>query len=297
VSIAIGRPIANTRVYVLEPAGLPAPIGVAGELCIAGEGVARGYRNRPELTLEKFVSLSVPGVGDERVYRTGDLARFRQDGQLEFIGRRDTQVKVRGYRIELGEIETLLAACEGVGDCVVVVREDTPGDQRLVAYVVTGTGAAKSFDAEAARATLRTSLPDYMLPNQFVTLDMLPRTPNGKIDRKALPAPQAATPSRDSGADEVLMSAPERRVAAVWREVLNITRVGLHDNFFDLGGHSLLLVKLRTVLGREFGREVALVELFQRTTVATQAERLTTDSVVSDAVGRAQARAARLKNG
>ena len=297
VSIAIGRPIANTRVYVLEPSGLPAPIGVAGELCIAGEGVARGYRNRPELTLEKFVSLRVPGAGDERVYRTGDLARFRQDGQLEFIGRRDTQVKVRGYRIELGEIETLLAAHEGVGDCVVVVREDSPGDQRLVAYVVMGTGVAKSFDAEAARATLRTSLPEYMLPNQFVTLDMLPLTPNGKIDRKALPAPQAPTPSRDTGADEVLMSAPEKRVAAVWREVLNISRVGLHDNFFDLGGHSLLLVKLRAGLSREFGREVALVELFQRTTVATQAERLTTDSVVSDAVGRAQARAARLING
>ena len=292
VAIAIGRPIANTRVYVLEPSGLPAPIGVAGELCIAGEGVARGYRNRAELTQEKFVSIKVPGGGSERVYRTGDLARYRQDGQLEFIGRRDTQVKVRGYRIELGEIETLLAAHEGVGDCVVVVREDTPGDQRLVGYVV-----AKEFDADAARATLRTNLPEYMLPNLFVTLDMLPLTPNGKIDRKALPAPQMATPSRDAAADEVLMSASERRVAVVWREVLNITRVGLHDNFFDLGGHSLLLVKLRAALSREFGREVALVELFQRTTVATQAERLTTDSMVSDAVGRAQARAARLKNG
>jgi amino acid adenylation domain-containing protein len=295
--ITIGRPIANTRVYVLEPSGLPAPIGVAGELCIAGEGVARGYRNRPELTQEKFVALAVPGGGSERVYRTGDLARFRQDGRLEFIGRRDTQVKVRGYRIELGEIETLLADHEGVGDCVVIVREDTPGDQRLVAYVVTASGVAENFDAEAARASLRTRLPEYMLPNQFVTLDVLPLTPNGKIDRKGLPAPQAPAASRDPAADEVLMSASERRVAAIWREVLNITRVGLHDNFFDLGGHSLLLVKLRAALSREFGREIALVELFQRTTVASQAERLTTDTVVSDAVGRAQARAARQIHG
>jgi amino acid adenylation domain-containing protein len=294
--IAIGRPIANTRVYVLEPSGLPAPIGVAGELCVAGEGVARGYRNRPELTREKFVSLAVPGGGVERVYRTGDLARFRPDGQLEFIGRRDTQVKVRGYRIELGEIETLLAEQEGVGDCVVIVREDTPGDQRLVAYVV-AEGGVENFDAEAARTSLRERLPDYMVPNQFATLDALPLTPNGKIDRKALPAPQTLGASRNSTADEVLMNASERRVAAIWREVLNITQVGLHDNFFDLGGHSLLLVKLRAVLGREFGREISLVELFQRTTVASQAERLSKDAVVSDAVGRAQARAARQIHG
>jgi acyl carrier protein len=205
-------------------------------------------------------------------------------------------VKVRGYRIELGEIETALAAQEGVDDCVVIVREDTPGDQRLVAYVV-AEGGVENFDAEAARTSLRELLPEYMLPNQFATLDALPLTPNGKIDRKALPAPQDLAGSRDSSADEVLMSASERQVAAIWREALNITRVGLHDNFFDLGGHSLLLVKLRAALGREFGREISLVELFQRTTVASQAERLSKDAVVSDAVGRAQARAARQIHG
>jgi amino acid adenylation domain-containing protein len=296
-SIPIGHPIANTRVYVLEPSGRAAPVGVAGELCIAGEGVARGYRNRPDLTAEKFVSITLPDGRSERVYRTGDLARFRDDGQLEFMGRRDTQVKVRGYRIELGEIETVLATHVGVKECVAVVREDTPGDQRLIGYVV--PSAESRFDADAGRATLRAKLPEYMLPNQFVVLEALPLTPNGKIDRKALPAPQAVAVSDDaaSSSEEVLMTPAQRRVAEVWRDVLSVARIGLHENFFDLGGHSLLLVKLHGALGREFGRDIALVELFQRTTVAAQAERMSSDAVVSDALGRAKARAVRQLHG
>jgi amino acid adenylation domain-containing protein len=294
-AIPIGHPIANTRVHVLEPSGQPSPVGVAGELCIGGEGVARGYRNRPDLTAEKFVTVSLPQGGHERVYRTGDMARFRADGALEFLGRRDTQVKVRGYRIELGEIEAVLATHGGVKECVVVVREDIPGDQRLVGYVVSAVGA--SFEPEAARLTLRAKLPEYMVPNLFMTLDALPQTPNGKIDRKALRPPQALpTQAEDPAADEVLMTPPQRRVAALWRDLLGVRRIGLHDNFFDSGGHSLLLVKLQGALKREFVRDIALVELFQRTTVASQAERMSSNTSGSDALKRAQARAMKQAN-
>jgi hypothetical protein len=258
--------------------------------------VARGYRDRPELTAEKFVTITLPGQRRERVYRTGDLARFRADGQLEFFGRRDFQVKVRGYRIELGEIEAILATHSGIKECVVVVREDTPGDQRLVGYVALQTGA--QFEAEAVRTTLRAKLPEYMLPNLFMTLDALPLTPNGKIDRKALPKPQAAAPVEEAhAADDVLLTPAQRRVVVIWREVLSLQRVGLHDNFFDLGGHSLLLVKLQGALKREFSRDVALVDLFQRTTVSAQAERMSATGVVSDALKRAQARAVKQVNG
>jgi acyl carrier protein len=267
---------------------LPAPIGVAGELCIGGAGVARGYRNRPELTAEKFVAIDAGGT-PERVYRTGDLVRLRSDGELEFVGRRDHQVKLRGFRIELEEIESVLATHSGVRQCVCAVREDNPGDQRLVAYVVAGDGIG--FDADAARATLRRTLPEYMIPNLFVALDTLPLTPNGKVDRKALPAPAAHAPSPT--APEPVMSAPQQRVAASWRDVLGLPRVGLHDNFFDLGGHSLLLVKLQVRLQRDFGVELPLVELFQRTTVEAQAERLVSSTHDDGALQRARARAAR----
>ena len=297
--ISIGRPIAETTVHVLEPSGRPAPVGVAGELCIGGAGLARGYLNRPELTAEKFVTLALAG-GPERVFRTGDLVRLRSDGMLEFVGRRDHQVKLRGFRIELEEIEAVLATHPGLRHAVVAVREDTPGDQRLVAYVVPAEGA--TFEAEAARTTLRTRLPEYMIPNLFVVLEALPLTPNGKVDRKALPAPQAPSAVPDA-TSEALMSPTEQRVAAAWRELLGLTRVGLHDNFFDLGGHSLLLVKLQVRLQRDFGTELPLVELFQRTTVHAQAGRLaadtndTTDTTDDAALQRARARAARQSHG
>jgi acyl carrier protein len=289
--ISIGRPIAETSVHVLEASGLPAPLGVAGELCIGGAGLARGYRNRPAQTAEKFVTVHIGGAAPERVYRTGDLARLRSDGQLEFVGRRDQQVKLRGFRIELEEIETVLAGHAGVRQNVVSVREDTPGDQRLVAYVVAAGAAA--FDADAARTTLRIRLPEYMVPNLFVVLDALPLTPNGKVDRKALPAPQQAAAAADEGVADALMTAPQQRVAAIWRELLGVARVGLRDNFFDLGGHSLLLVKLQVRLQRTFNVELPLVELFQRTTVESQAERLASTSSDDGALRRARERAAR----
>jgi len=292
--ITIGRPIHNTRIHVLEPSGRLAPIGVTGELCIAGEGVARGYRNRPELTADKFKELTIAEGGrPERLYKTGDMARIRSDGRIDFLGRRDHQVKIRGYRIELGEIEAALAAHPGVKECVVVAREDTPGDQRLVAYAVED-GAP--LDAEAARATLRKTLPEYMLPNTFVTLAALPLTPNGKIDRKALPAPQAQTVQAEEQPD-VLMTPVQRRVAAAWKQILKANRVGLYDNFFDIGGHSLLVVKLHAALKREFSRDIRLVDLFQWTTVAAQAERLSSAATGQDAIERAKARAARQNNG
>ncbi|HSX91436.1 MAG TPA: amino acid adenylation domain-containing protein [Hydrogenophaga sp.] len=289
--ISIGRPIANTQVYVLEPSGLPAPIGVGGELCIGGDGLARGYRNRDELTAEKFVTLDLPGVGPTRVYRTGDVVRFLADGRLEFVGRRDHQVKVRGFRIELGEIETVLSRHPGIKSNVVHVREDTPGDQRLVAYVVPTPGATP--EAEAMRATLRAQLPEYMVPNQFVVLEAFPLTPNGKVDRKALPVPEASAPSEADEVAEALMSPVQRQVAALWRGILKLDRVGLHANFFDIGGHSLLLVRLQAAIKREFGQEIPLVELFQRTTVAAQADRLGAPVGTNSALERARARAAK----
>ncbi|WP_084462939.1 non-ribosomal peptide synthetase [Hydrogenophaga sp. PBC] len=289
--ISIGRPIANTEVYVLEPSGLPAPIGVGGELCIGGDGLARGYRQRDELTAEKFVTLDLPGVGPTRVYRTGDVVRYLADGRLEFVGRRDHQVKVRGFRIELGEIETVLSRHPGIKSNVVHVREDTPGDQRLVAYVVPTPGATP--EAEAMRATLRAQLPEYMVPGQFVVLDAFPLTPNGKVDRKALPVPEASAPSEADEVAEALMSPVQRQVAALWRGILKLDRVGLHANFFDIGGHSLLLVRLQAALKREFGQEIPLVELFQRTTVAAQADRLGAPVGANTALERARARAAK----
>jgi len=290
----IGRPIANTTVYVLEPSGLPAPIGIAGELCIGGAGLARGYRNRPELTAEKFVELALPdgalGQRRERVYRTGDMARFLADGQLEFLGRRDQQVKLRGFRIELGEIESVLANHASVQQVVVSVREDTPGDQRLVAYVVAAPNTV--FDEDAARTHLRVQLPDYMIPQFFVTLETLPLTPNGKIDRKALPRPQSLAGPADRTLDAT-MNPTQRRMADVWRDVLQRDQVGLHANFFDMGGHSLLLVKLQAAIQREFSVDLTLVELFQRTTIAAQTQRVTATAPDDSALRRAQARIAR----
>ena len=290
--IPIGHPIGNTTVFVLDESGRPAPIGVAGELCIGGEGVARGYRMRPELTAEKFVLLQLEGRAPERVYRTGDVARLRGDLTLEFVGRRDHQVKVRGYRIELGEIESVLVEHASVRRAVVIVREDAPGDQRLVAYVVPAD-AASPLDVESVRGPLRARLPEYMVPSTIVVLPELPLTPNGKIDRKALPAPVAVQTARGAAPD-IVMTDPQRRVAAIWRDVLRVEHIGVDDNFFDRGGHSLLVVKVHAALRREFQRELTLVDLFQHTTIAAQAALLSTDPADRDAsLQRARARAAR----
>ncbi|WP_308805610.1 non-ribosomal peptide synthetase, partial [Acrocarpospora corrugata] len=221
--------MANTEVFVLDRFGGLVPVGVPGELYIGGAGVARGYWDRPELTAERFVDHPFSDDGSARLYRTGDLVRWRADGQLEFLGRLDNQVKLRGLRIELGEIESALAGHPAVAAAVVVVREDVPGDKRLVAYCVLAGGGEE--DVAGLREWCRRSLPEYMVPAWFVFLESLPLTPNGKVDRKALPMPQGQRP--DVGDSYVApRNEVEAVIADVWAQVLGVDRVGVHDNFF-----------------------------------------------------------------
>jgi amino acid adenylation domain-containing protein len=266
----IGRPIGNVPCYVLDPGGRLSPVGVPGELHVGGTGVAAGYWRRDALSAERFLRdpFAEPKA---RMYRTGDRVRWRPDGQLEFLGRIDSQVKVRGYRIELGEVEHALASHPGVREAVVVVREDRPGDRRLVCYVVDEPGV-ETVPAAALRAHLQSRLPAYMVPSAIVHLQALPLTPNGKVDRAALPAPAGERQT------EQAFVAPrnelEQRIAAIWCEVLGVAQVGIDDNFFDLGGHSLLLVRLRARLEAELGVTLPMVKLFQHPTVAAVARSL-----------------------
>jgi natural product biosynthesis luciferase-like monooxygenase protein len=250
----IGTPIANTQVYVLDGGMQPVPVGTPGELWIGGEGVARGYWQRPDLTQERFrANPHGPGL----IYRTGDLVRWRGDGRLDFIGRADHQVKLRGYRIELGEIEAVLEAQPGVAQAVVLVREDTPGDPRLVAYV---TGPASE---PALRAALAAELPDHMVPAHFVRLAAMPLTPNRKVDRKALPAPQAVV-AETPASFEAPASDIEARIAAIWGRVLGVAKVGSRDNFFALGGHSLLAVQAHREMRQELGAtKLSITDIFR----------------------------------
>ncbi|HEX2079486.1 MAG TPA: phosphopantetheine-binding protein, partial [Longimicrobium sp.] len=229
-----------------------------------GAGVARGYLGRPALTAERFVPDPFASEPGARLYRTGDRARWRADGTLEFLGRLDGQVKVRGFRIETGEVESALREHPGVADCAVVVRADAPGEARLVAYVAGEAGA------DGLRAHLRTRLPEYMVPAAFVAVEGLPRTPSGKLDRRALPAPAPAQPPRPVEPGAGL----EARIAAIWAEVLGLESVGAEDNFFDLGGHSLLLTRLQGRLVAELGHPVPLVDLFHHPTVRSLARAL-----------------------
>jgi natural product biosynthesis luciferase-like monooxygenase protein len=280
-SIPIGTPIANTELYVLDGRLQPAPPGVAGELFIGGAGVARGYLNRPELTDERFVADPFRTTPGARLYRTGDLARWRDDGVMEFLGRIDHQVKIRGHRIELGEIEAALVAHDGVREAVVIAREDTPGDVRLVAYVIpghdtaTGWNQAATDGAKELREWLRGRLPEAMVPSHFVALDAFPQTPNRKIDRKALPAPvdarsEAATAAPTAAAQPG--SDVERSIVEIWREVLQVAHVGTEDNFFDLGGHSLLAVKAHRRLTQVLPRRISITDLFRFPTVRALAQ-------------------------
>lgn len=241
LSIPIGRPISNTTIYILDRHGRPAPVGVPGELHIGGVGVARGYLNRAALTAERFVADPFSAVPGARLYKTADLARHRSDGNIEFLGRRDHQIKIRGFRVELAEIEARMSAYPSVAEVVVLARQETGGDKRLVAYYTLKLGA-EPIPRTALQAHLATWLPSYMIPAAFVRLDAMPLTPNGKLDRRALPAPGAehsATDAYEPPEDEV-----ERRLASVWIELLNLARVGRRDNFFTLGGNSLLAMTM-----------------------------------------------------
>jgi len=260
----IGRPIANTQVYLLDRHLQPVPPGVPGEVCIGGAGLARGYLHRPELTQEKFVSLSVGEAPVARFYRTGDLARHRPDGELELLGRLDHQVKIRGYRIEPGEIATALAQHPTVRDCLVLAREDAPGDRRLVAYVVPAD-EGKPAGADL-REALAHQLPDYMIPSAFVLLDRLPRTPNGKVDRAALPAPGSDRPDLPE-ACTAPRNTTEEALAEIWCAVLGLKQVGVHDNFFDLGGHSLLVAQVLARVRQAFAVRLTLRHAFEAPTI------------------------------
>jgi amino acid adenylation domain-containing protein len=260
-SVPIGRPISSTQCFILDPDLRPVPIGVRGELFVGGDGLARGYLNDPELTGEKFVPN--PFHPGSLLYRTGDFARYRSDGNIEFLGRIDNQVKIRGYRIELGEIESVIERHPAVREAVVMAREDVPGDRRLVAYVAPATAAAQT---DGLRSFLKERLPAYMLPSGFVFVDAFPLTPNGKLDRKALPTPHDSSPALD--ASYVAPRTPTEEVlASIWREVLNLKQVGVHDNFFEMGGHSLLAVQLRFQVERTLEIEMPLVAIYLSPTI------------------------------
>ena len=263
-TIPIGRPLANTAIYILDPNLQPVPTGVPGEIFIGGEGVARGYLGRPELTAERFVRNPFEAEAVPRLYRTGDLGRFRADGTIEFLGRADQQVKIRGHRIELGEIETALGRHPAVRETVVVAREDMPGDKRLAAYIVAAPNG-KPTAAELRRWT-QAKLPEAMTPSVFVFLDALPLTPNGKVNRQALPRPQGGRPEMET-AYVPARTAAEKAIARIWRELLLVEQVGLDDSFFDLGGNSLLLVQAQSRLREAVGRTLPVVRLFQYPTV------------------------------
>ena len=288
-SVSIGRPIANTQIYLLDAELKPVAVGEDGELYIGGDGVARGYWQRPELTAERFVL--IPSLSENRIYRTGDLACYLPDGRIEFLGRADYQIKLRGHRIEPGEIESLLEKQPGVRQAVVVLREDREGDKRLVAYLVSDD--ARPERVEALRTSVAAQLPDYMVPSAFVFLPELPLTDNGKIDRKALlklppPAIAAAPSVAEQG------NAMEQLVARMWQEALGVAHVGLNDNFFGLGAHSLTVAEAHAKLKQAIGRDIALVDLFQFTTVRTLAGHLagaeSTNSLADRAARRRQAR-------
>ncbi|SFH00171.1 amino acid adenylation domain-containing protein, partial [Duganella sp. CF458] len=262
--IPIGRPVANTRAYILDTQGQPAPLGVAGELYIAGVQVGRGYLNRPELTAERFLPDRFGGQAGGRMYKTGDLGRWLPDGTIEYLGRNDFQVKLRGFRIELGEIEARLAGCAGVASALVMAREDVPGDLRLVAYVAPQAGAGLA--AAQLRAELALGLAEYMLPSAFVILDRLPLNQNGKIDRRALPAP--GHDDLAAAGYEAPQGALEQAVAAIWAELLGAQRVGRNDSFFALGGHSLLAVQVASRIEQQLGLQAPLRELFVQPALA-----------------------------
>jgi len=260
----IGGPLWNTTFYVLDAQQQPVPIGVPGELYIGGDGLARGYLNRPELTAEKFVHDPFSDDPRSRLYRTGDLVRWRVDGTLEFLGRVDLQVKLRGFRIELEEIEAVLAAHPDVGGAAAAVYERSPGDQRLVAYVVRADG--RSVDVEELRQLCKTRLAPYMVPSAFVQLDVFPTTPNRKLDRRALPAPDGLRPDLERSYAEP-ETPVEELVASIWREVLAVDRVGVDDDFFDLGGHSLLALKMLARVQQGLGVDLPITTVFDHSTV------------------------------
>lgn len=272
-AIPVAGPIANTQIYVLAESSYPAagsvqpvPVGIPGEVHIGGDGLARGYLNRPELTNSRFIPDPFSDRPNARLYKTGDLARFRPDGSLEFMGRMDHQVKLRGFRIELGEIEAVLSRYPLIKQGVVVVREDIPGDQRLVAYFTTKGDTLPTN--QVMRQFLKEQLPDYMVPSTFVKLETLPLTPNGKVDRRALPTPDSSLANDSSQNFVAPRDAMERQLVEIWQEVLQVQPIGIHDSFFELGGHSLSAVRAWAKVEEVFGKNLPITTLLQSPTIA-----------------------------
>ncbi|MDP8242505.1 MAG: amino acid adenylation domain-containing protein [Candidatus Hinthialibacter antarcticus] len=266
VTVPIGRPIANTTIYILDSHKKPTPIGVSGELYIGGVNLARGYYNKSKMTEERFVPDPFDRTPGARLYKTGDVARFRADGVIEYIGRADYQEKIRGFRIELGEVEAVLERHPDVGQAAVITRDDRPGGRYMAAYAVASNGA--DLDAASLRNFIQKFLPDYMIPSAFVVMDLFPLTPNGKLNRGALPAPDTVQPG--DGADAP-RSRTEDVIYAAWKQVLQRDEIGLRDNFFEVGGHSLLLGQVHSVLQTHFGDGLTMVELFQYPTIQSLA--------------------------
>ena len=290
--ISLGSPIANTQFHVLDENRKPASVGAPGELWIGGAGLARGYLKRPEQTAERFVAAPAPaGRPDARLYRTGDKVRYRPDGTLEFLGRLDHQVKLYGFRIELGEIETALSQIEGVTQAAVLLREDRPGEKRLVAYYTGRLGLTSTFLAQALKATL----PAYMVPSVFLRVDKFPLTPNAKLDRQALPPPKGTRPhlAQDFVAPRTLA---EKQLASLWCELLQVEDVGIDDSFFDLGGNSLAAVRMVNQYHTRFGPEISPIKIFQYPTIARLSEFLAGNGKRSDFIAEAESRSRRQRH-
>jgi amino acid adenylation domain-containing protein len=292
--VPIGRPVANTQVYILNEYMQPLPIGASGELHIGGVQVARGYLNRPDLTAEKFVRDPFSNQLGARLYKTGDLCRYLPDGNIEYLGRNDFQVKIRGLRIEIGEIEGVLMQHPAVREAVVLARADdvVPGDKRLIAYL-TGNQTAE-INLDGLREFLKAKLPGYMVPSAFVQLEAFPLTGSGKVDRKALPEPKEG-PRQTKEAYEAPRGRLEEVIAMIWQEVLEVEKVGVHDNFFDLGGHSLLLVRVRNKLQTYLQREILIVDLFERPTIKSLAQFLSEERKGGPSFDRIHERAMKQK--
>ena len=273
--LPIGKPIANVQIHILDSSLRPVPIGVRGELHIGGPGVARGYLNRPELTEQKFIPDPFRNEPGARLYRTGDMARYLPNGDIEFLGRTDDQIKIRGFRVELGEIETVLSQHPGVHEPVVVAREDGRGEKVLVAYFLAAHQPAPT--GTVLRSFLKDKLPEYMLPSAFMVLDAMPMTPNGKVDRRALPAPQPAELTLTTGQFVVSQDELEFQLVKIWESVLGKHPIGVRQNFFDLGGHSLLAVRLMHRLEQIFGKKMPITTLFMAPTIEQLAELLRRD--------------------
>ncbi|MEZ5499023.1 MAG: LLM class flavin-dependent oxidoreductase [Steroidobacteraceae bacterium] len=286
--VSIGRPLPNQSVYVLDARQQRMPIGLVGELVIGGEGVVRGYWQRSELTDERFLADPYAPGTSPRMYRTGDLARYLPDGRIECLGRLDHQIKIRGYRVELGEIEALLRAVDSVQEAAVILREDQPGDQRLVAYVRPASG--HEFKPEDLKSSLRRQLPEFMVPSLMVRVSELPLTPNGKLDRKALPAPARAerVPSETIAPP---VGEAEATITDIWKRALGLSQVGTRENFFDIGGHSLLVVQVLAELRQKFSRPIQMTDLFKHTTIEALAGFLGGDGASAKPIDRSKARA------